>query len=50
MVYGTFDSPTDANIFLYVKEWQQFEEAIQHDYVPGFGKKLSSILDRCLSE
>ncbi|KAG2658547.1 hypothetical protein PVAP13_1KG302010 [Panicum virgatum] len=32
------------------EEWQQFEEAIQHDYVPGFGKKLSSILDRCLSE
>jgi len=33
-----------------VKEWQQFEEAVQHDFVPGFGKKLSSLLDRCLSE
>ncbi|KAJ1279210.1 hypothetical protein BS78_04G138000 [Paspalum vaginatum] len=32
------------------EEWRQFEEAVQHDYVPGFGKKLSSILDRCLSE
>ncbi|KAK8462181.1 hypothetical protein SEVIR_1G166100v4 [Setaria viridis] len=32
------------------EEWQQFEEAVQHDYVPGFGKKLSSLLDRCLSE
>ncbi|WVZ75335.1 hypothetical protein U9M48_023401 [Paspalum notatum var. saurae] len=32
------------------EEWQQFEEAVQHDYVLGFGKKLTSILDRCLSE
>ncbi|CAN6230838.1 unnamed protein product [Urochloa humidicola] len=32
------------------EEWQQFEEAVQHDYCPGFGKKISSLLDRCLSE
>uniref|UniRef100_A0A0E0FNF0 Protein ROOT HAIR DEFECTIVE 3 homolog n=1 Tax=Oryza nivara TaxID=4536 RepID=A0A0E0FNF0_ORYNI len=32
------------------EEWQQFEEAVQHDYVPGFGKKISNLLDRCLSE
>ncbi|XP_044348906.1 protein ROOT HAIR DEFECTIVE 3 isoform X1 [Triticum aestivum] len=32
------------------EEWQQFEEAVQSDYVPGFGKKISSLLDRCLSE
>jgi hypothetical protein len=38
-------------IFIYdKKEWQQFEEAVQNDYVPGFGKKISSLLDRCLSE
>lgn len=32
------------------EEWQHFEEAVQSDYVPGFGKKISSLLDRCLSE
>ncbi|KAG8051567.1 hypothetical protein GUJ93_ZPchr0001g31214 [Zizania palustris] len=32
------------------EEWKQFEEAVQNDYVPGFGKKISSLLDRCLSE
>ncbi|TVU30023.1 hypothetical protein EJB05_21625 [Eragrostis curvula] len=32
------------------EEWQQIEEVVQHDYVPGFGKKLSSLLDRYLSE
>ncbi|ONM40595.1 Protein ROOT HAIR DEFECTIVE 3 [Zea mays] len=32
------------------EEWQQLEEAVQHDFVPGFGKKISSLLDRCLSE
>ncbi|KAM0928875.1 hypothetical protein ACQ4PT_001938 [Festuca glaucescens] len=32
------------------EEWQQFEEAVQSDYVPGFGKHISSLLDRCLSE
>uniref|UniRef100_A0A0E0C3S9 GB1/RHD3-type G domain-containing protein n=2 Tax=Oryza meridionalis TaxID=40149 RepID=A0A0E0C3S9_9ORYZ len=32
------------------EEWQQFEEAVQNDYVPGFGKKISNLLDRCLSE
>nr|CAD1824264.1 unnamed protein product [Ananas comosus var. bracteatus] len=31
------------------EEWQELEEAVQHDVVPGFGKKLSSILDKCLS-
>nr|CAB3446626.1 unnamed protein product [Digitaria exilis] len=30
--------------------WRQIEEAVQCDYVPGFGKKLSNLLDRCLSE
>ncbi|XP_073006806.1 protein ROOT HAIR DEFECTIVE 3-like isoform X2 [Typha latifolia] len=32
------------------EDWQQLEEAVQHDAVPGFGRKLSSILDKCLSE
>ncbi|GJN18581.1 hypothetical protein PR202_gb05753 [Eleusine coracana subsp. coracana] len=32
------------------EEWQQIEEAVQHDYVPGFGKKISILLDRCLSD
>ncbi|AQK96226.1 Protein ROOT HAIR DEFECTIVE 3 [Zea mays] len=36
--------------FIADEEWQQFEEAVQHDFVTGFGKKLSSLLDRCLSE
>ncbi|XP_009389470.2 protein ROOT HAIR DEFECTIVE 3 [Musa acuminata AAA Group] len=31
------------------EEWLQLEEAVQHDLVPGFGKKLSAILDKCLS-
>ena len=32
-----------------LQEWLQLEEAVQHDLVPGFGKKLSAILDKCLS-
>jgi hypothetical protein len=32
------------------EEWQKFEEAVQSDYVPGFGKHISSLLDKCLSE
>ncbi|URD87803.1 GTP-binding protein that may be involved in cell development (By similarity) [Musa troglodytarum] len=31
------------------EEWLQLEKAVQHDLVPGFGKKLSAILDKCLS-
>ncbi|XP_010904950.1 protein ROOT HAIR DEFECTIVE 3 [Elaeis guineensis] len=31
------------------EEWLQLEEAVQHDIVPGFGKKLTAILDKCLS-
>ncbi|THU44683.1 hypothetical protein C4D60_Mb02t09940 [Musa balbisiana] len=31
------------------QEWLQLEEAVRHDLVPGFGKKLSAILDMCLS-
>ncbi|KAH7686487.1 RHD3/Sey1 protein [Dioscorea alata] len=31
------------------KEWQQLEEAVENGIVPGFGKKLSSILEKCLS-
>ncbi|KAJ3671153.1 hypothetical protein LUZ60_008579 [Juncus effusus] len=32
------------------EEWIELEEEVQHDIVPGFGKKLSNILDKCLSE
>ncbi|KAL6285040.1 hypothetical protein ACE6H2_009430 [Prunus campanulata] len=32
------------------EEWSQFEEAVQFGPISGFGKKLSSILDTCLSE
>jgi hypothetical protein len=35
------------NVFFYVKEWQHIEEAVQQASVLGFGKKLSSLLDRC---
>ncbi|XP_072995520.1 protein ROOT HAIR DEFECTIVE 3-like [Typha latifolia] len=31
------------------EDWRQLEEDVQHDIVPGFGKKLSIILDKCLS-
>ncbi|KAG0493070.1 hypothetical protein HPP92_006468 [Vanilla planifolia] len=30
------------------EEWRHLEEAVQNGLVPGFGKKLSSILDNCL--
>ncbi|XP_042468131.1 protein ROOT HAIR DEFECTIVE 3-like isoform X2 [Zingiber officinale] len=30
------------------EEWLHLEEATQNDLVPGFGKKLSSILNKCL--
>ncbi|CAI9773575.1 unnamed protein product [Fraxinus pennsylvanica] len=32
------------------EEWCQLEETVQSQPVPGFGRKLSSILDACLSE
>ncbi|CAD6250966.1 unnamed protein product [Miscanthus lutarioriparius] len=44
------DLDLPAHKVMVATEWQQVEEAVQHDYVPGFGKKLSSLLDRCLSE
>ncbi|CAL9084421.1 unnamed protein product [Musa textilis] len=31
------------------KEWVQLEEAVQHDIVPGFGKKITAIMDKCLA-
>ncbi|KAK1362827.1 Protein ROOT HAIR DEFECTIVE 3-like [Heracleum sosnowskyi] len=36
--------------FIANKDWTEVEEAVQSHPVPGFGKKLSSILDTCLSE
>ncbi|KAG0490154.1 hypothetical protein HPP92_007017 [Vanilla planifolia] len=32
------------------EEWRHLEEAVQNGIVPGFGKKLSSMLDDCLTE
>lgn len=32
------------------EEWSQLEEAVNSHYVRGFGRKVSSILDACLSE
>ncbi|RWW75294.1 hypothetical protein BHE74_00016684 [Ensete ventricosum] len=32
-----------------LQEWVQLEEAAQHDIVPGFGKKVTAILDKCLA-
>ncbi|KAF7814143.1 protein ROOT HAIR DEFECTIVE 3-like protein 1-like [Senna tora] len=32
------------------EEWSQLEEAVESGPIPGFGKKLSSILGSCLSE
>ncbi|KAG5021310.1 hypothetical protein JHK85_017652 [Glycine max] len=32
------------------KDWCQLEEAVQSGPIPGFGKKLSSLLDICFSE
>ncbi|KAL2462644.1 Protein ROOT HAIR DEFECTIVE 3 [Forsythia ovata] len=36
--------------FIANEEWRQLEETVQSQPVPGFGRKLSSILDACLSE
>ncbi|KAF6981579.1 hypothetical protein CFC21_000040 [Triticum aestivum] len=32
------------------EEWKHCEEAVQNDCVPGFGKKISGLFLRCLSE
>ncbi|KAK4413792.1 protein ROOT HAIR defective [Sesamum alatum] len=32
------------------EEWRQLEETVQSQAVPGFGRKLTSIIDACLSE
>ncbi|GFP89347.1 protein root hair defective 3 homolog 1 [Phtheirospermum japonicum] len=36
--------------FIENEEWRHLEETVQYQPVPGFGKKLSAILDVCLSE
>ncbi|KAM7476049.1 hypothetical protein LguiB_023292 [Lonicera macranthoides] len=36
--------------FVANKDWCELEEAVQSYPVPGFGKKLSAILETCLSE
>ncbi|KAL8118744.1 hypothetical protein AgCh_016307 [Apium graveolens] len=36
--------------FIANKDWTEVEETVQSHPVPGFGKKLSSILETCLSE
>jgi hypothetical protein len=33
-----------------LKDWIELDEAVQHDIVPGFGKRLSGILEKCLFE
>nr|GEU99773.1 protein root hair defective 3-like [Tanacetum cinerariifolium] len=35
--------------FVANEDWQELEEAVQSHLVPGFGKKLSSLLNKCLS-
>nr|GEV40445.1 protein root hair defective 3-like [Tanacetum cinerariifolium] len=35
--------------FVANEDWQELEEAVQSHLVPGFGKKLSSLLQKCLS-
>ncbi|GKB34906.1 root hair defective 3-like protein [Tanacetum coccineum] len=35
--------------FVANEDWQELEEAVQSHLVPGFGKKLSSLLHKCLS-
>lgn len=35
---------------IFPQNWQELEEAVQSAPVPGFGKKISSILYTCLSE
>ncbi|KAJ3701927.1 hypothetical protein LUZ61_005632 [Rhynchospora tenuis] len=32
------------------EEWIELDEAVQHDVVPGFGKRLTAILEKCLSD
>ncbi|CAI9766130.1 unnamed protein product [Fraxinus pennsylvanica] len=36
--------------FIGNEEWRQLEETVQFQPVPGFGRKLSTVLDVCLSE
>ncbi|KAK6148720.1 hypothetical protein DH2020_016245 [Rehmannia glutinosa] len=36
--------------FIANEEWRHLEETVQYQLVPGFGRKLTSILDVCLSE
>ncbi|EYU45854.1 hypothetical protein ABFS82_04G096500 [Erythranthe guttata] len=36
--------------FIANEEWRQLEETVQSHAVPGFGRKLTSILEVCLSE
>ncbi|KAG9141472.1 hypothetical protein Leryth_001904 [Lithospermum erythrorhizon] len=36
--------------FIVNKEWCEIEESVKSSPLPGFGQKLSSILDTCLSE
>ncbi|RZB97739.1 Protein ROOT HAIR DEFECTIVE 3-like 1 isoform C [Glycine soja] len=36
--------------FVANEDWCQLEEAVQSGPIPGFGKKLSSLLDTCFSE
>ncbi|KAI3521409.1 hypothetical protein L1887_10874 [Cichorium endivia] len=35
--------------FITNEDWIELEEAVQSNFVPGFGKKLSSLLNKCLS-
>nr|GEU99772.1 protein root hair defective 3-like [Tanacetum cinerariifolium] len=35
--------------FVANEDWQELEEAVQSHLVPGFGKKLRSLLNKCLS-
>lgn len=37
-------------IYLLDQDWLSLEDEVQSGPVQGFGKKLSSILDTCLSE
>ncbi|KAK6128020.1 hypothetical protein DH2020_038223 [Rehmannia glutinosa] len=36
--------------FIANEEWRQLEEMVQSQTVPGFGRKLTSIIDVCISE
>ncbi|KAI3766456.1 hypothetical protein L2E82_16514 [Cichorium intybus] len=35
--------------FITNEDWIELEKAVQSNFVPGFGKKLSSLLNKCLS-